>query len=300
MLARKLRALRKRNSIAKIQRSGSSPAVAPLEIAEEFARYYSKLYDGTTAPPDSQKQQKIRSFLEQLPLRSLTQTQAAALGTPITAEEILPIMKELRTSKAPGPDGFSPLYYKKFRTQLAPLLANMYNGFIEGRKPPKELLAATIVVIPKEGKDPSTCASYRPISLLNVDMKIYAKVLATRMSRYLPSLVHPDQVVFFRSRGAPDNIRRTVNLLSIAHATKQPSLLLSLDAEKAFDRVDWTYLWEVLRRFGVGDEMIGGIRALYTSPTASVTTMGGRSRPFDILNGTRQGCPLSPLLFALC
>uniref|UniRef100_A0A8C5MYW4 Reverse transcriptase domain-containing protein n=1 Tax=Leptobrachium leishanense TaxID=445787 RepID=A0A8C5MYW4_9ANUR len=131
-------------------------------------------------------------------------------------------------------------------------------------------------------------------------MKIYAKVLAKRLNRHLPFLVHPDQVGFIPSRGAPDNIRRTVNLLSIAHASKQPSLLLSLDAEKAFDRVDWTYLWEVLRRFGVGDGMIGGIRALYTSPTASVTTMGGRSRPFDIPNGTRQGCPLSPLLFALC
>uniref|UniRef100_A0A8C5R857 Reverse transcriptase domain-containing protein n=1 Tax=Leptobrachium leishanense TaxID=445787 RepID=A0A8C5R857_9ANUR len=230
----------------------------------------------------------------------LSRPQANELATPITTEEILPILKELRTSKAPGPDGFSPLYYKKFRTQLAPLLTNMYNGFLEGKSPPKELLAASIVVIPKEGKDPSTCASYRPISLLNVDMKIYAKVLATRLSRHLPSLVHPDQVGFIPSRGAPDNIRRTVNLLSIAHASKQPSLLLSLDAEKAFDRVDWTYLWEVLRRFGVGEGMIGGIRALYTSPTASVITMGGRSRPFDILNGTRQGCPLSPLLFALC
>uniref|UniRef100_A0A8C5PBN3 Reverse transcriptase domain-containing protein n=1 Tax=Leptobrachium leishanense TaxID=445787 RepID=A0A8C5PBN3_9ANUR len=300
MLARKLRALRKRNSIAKIQRSGDSPAVTPSEIAEEFAHYYSKLYDGTTAPSDGQKQQKIRSFLDQLPLRSLTRPQANALASPITTEEILPLLKELRTSKAPGPDGFSPLYYKKFRTQLAPLLANVYNGFLEGNTPPKELLAASIVVIPKEGKDPTTCTSYRPISLLNVDMKIYAKVLATRLSRHLPSLVHPDQVGFIPSRGAPDNIRRAVNLLSIAHASKQPSLLLSLDAEKAFDRVDWTYLWEVLRRFGVGDEMIRGIRALYTSPTASVTTMGGRSRPFDILNGTRQGCPLSPLLFALC
>lgn len=65
-----------------------------------------------------------------------------------------------------------------------------------------------IVVIPKPGKDPSLCSSYRPISLLNVDAKLLARILANRLNTVITTLIHPDQAGFMPGRGTDINIRQ--------------------------------------------------------------------------------------------
>ncbi|CAJ0925872.1 unnamed protein product [Ranitomeya imitator] len=112
------------------------------------------------------------------------------------------------------------------------------------------MLQATIVPLPKPGKTPDHPSNFRPISLLNTDLKLYSKILANRLSDVIPSLVHRDQVGFIKSRQTLDGTRRMIDLIHVAGSDRTPSLLLSLDAEKAFDRVHWGYLFEVLARFG--------------------------------------------------
>lgn len=82
------------------------------------------------------------------------------------------------------------------------------------------------------------------------------------------------------------------------HSDNSPDIVISLDAEKAFDRVEWEYLFALLK-FGFGDNFISWVKLLYTSPQASVQTNDMRSEYFTLERGTRQGCPLSPSLFAL-
>lgn len=89
-------------------------------------------------------------------------------------------------------------------------------------------------------------------------------------------------------------------MLYHAEATHCPrAAVLSVDLEKAFDTVGWQYLFEVMRYMGLGEEWIRWVQLLYAAPTARVRTGRTVSREYGVFRGTRQGCPLSPLLFAL-
>uniref|UniRef100_A0A8C5MHD9 Reverse transcriptase domain-containing protein n=1 Tax=Leptobrachium leishanense TaxID=445787 RepID=A0A8C5MHD9_9ANUR len=126
-----------------------------------------------------------------------------------------------------------------------------------------------------------------------------AKMLARRLNPILPSLIHPDQVGFVPLRGARDNTLRAINLLHISRVSSIPMLFLSVDAEKAFDRVDWSFLITVLAKLGLGPRWLAWVSALYSNPTALLRVNGSLSSPLSVRNGTRQGCPLSPILFII-
>lgn len=161
------------------------------------------------------------------------------------------------------------------------------------------MLEPHIAVIPKADKDPSQVSNYRPISLLNVDIKLYAKMIANRLLPLIPGLVSADQVGFIPGREARDNTIRTLNIHHWLTSSDTKGFLLSLDAEKAFDRVAWDYMREVLQGIGLLPRMCALINALYDNPSARVKANGLLSNAFPISNGTRQGCPLSPLIFVL-
>lgn len=153
-------------------------------------------------------------------------------------------------------------------------------------------------MILKKEKDLLLCSSYRPISLLNVDLKILSKVLALRLQQVLPSIISQDQTGFMLGRHSYHNTRRLLNIIHSA-SSATPEIVVALDAEKAFDRVEWEYLYDIMGKFGFSRDFISWIRLLYSPPTASLLTNHMLSPSFPLKRGTRQGCPLSPLLFAI-
>lgn len=120
----------------------------------------------------------------------------------------------------------------------------------------RETLGAHISVIHKEGKDPAACGSYRPISLLNLDLKIFTKILATRLAQHLQQLIHLDQVGFIPSREARDSTTKVLNLLYVTRSRKIPCIFLNTNAEKAFNRVSWSFMFAALRHIGLGEVML--------------------------------------------
>ena len=203
----------------------------------------------------------------------------------------------MKTGKSPGMDGFPAEYYKQYIDIMAPILKDVFNeAFTLGTLPPT-FYEALISVIPKKNRDTADPANYRPLSLINADCKILTKILALRVEGALPSIIHSDQVGFMKNRSSTDNMRRLLHLIWSNRTGTDSVVALSLDAEKAFDRVQWEFLFVALSHFGFGQTFISWIKILYKSPKAAVITNGLISPLFNLTRGTRQGCPLSPLLF---
>lgn len=149
----------------------------------------------------------------------------------------------------------------------------------------------------KPGKDPKLCGSYRPIALLSSEYKVFTKVIATRLEKVIPDLIYKDQTGFIQNCFSSDNIRRFLNVICCAKNINTPAVALSLDAEKAFDRLEWPYLFALLEKKNFGPNLIQMIKIL--NPSATIRTNADISSLFPLSCGTRQGCPLSPLLFSL-
>ena len=299
MLARYIKQKEAMTAIPAIKGDGGTLISDPRKINLAFRDFYNNLYTSESVV----EQSGISSFLTDLDLPKLTVDQRDRLDRPITVGEIMEIIKDLPTSKAPGLDGFTSEFYKAYAEELSPLLLGTYNEALEKGNLPPSLTEAVITLIPKEGRDPLECKNYRPISLTSCDSKIFSKILANRLDKVITSLIHKDQVGFINSRSSSDNIRRFVDIM---WATKDdpfddpaPLAAISLDAEKAFDRVEWLYLFSTLECFGFSRKFINWIKLIYTGPTASVMTNGIISAPFRLGRGTRQGDPASPLLFAI-
>uniref|UniRef100_A0A803J6R9 Reverse transcriptase domain-containing protein n=1 Tax=Xenopus tropicalis TaxID=8364 RepID=A0A803J6R9_XENTR len=300
LLASKLKDARADNRILSLKTVDGSNISNPKHIAQEFAKYYSKLYNLKDDPLTPQPHlNSINNFLSKLTMPTLSDTQSAHLNAPITQEEVISTIKSLQNNKAPGPDGFSNNFFKKLSSPVAPQLTKLFNSLHLSQAPRKELFQATITTIPKPNKDTTKVENYHPISLLNSDIKIYAKILANRLNPILRGLISNDQVGFVPTRQAPDNTRKVINIAISANQTRSPCLLVALDAEKAFDRVSWLYLQKVLEKFGFSGTFLEHVLTLYKFPSASIRANGQSSPTFTLSNGTRQGCPLSPLIFVL-
>lgn len=196
---------------------------------------------------------------------SLSESGRCKLDAPLTVEEIELAIAQRPSHKTPGLDGLPTEYYSKFRHLLSPHLLRTFNTALKEGILPPSMWKALIVLILKTYKDPLDCDSYWPMSLNNVDVKILANVLDNRFNRVDPSLVQSDQGGFMPCHSRM-NIRRLFQNLQYPHDHSTTHVIVSLDTCKAFDSVEWPYLFKILQLYEFGSRMIAWVRLFYSSP----------------------------------
>nr|XP_037289622.1 uncharacterized protein LOC119183545 [Rhipicephalus microplus] len=280
-----------------VQRPDGSLISDPTEIEAEFHDYFEAVFHEPHywgPPPEATL---MASLCSRLP--RLAEDEGTVLCGAATEEELRIAIRAMPPNSAPGTDGLTASFYTTFFDVLcAPLLA-VVNMVLQRHTKPDSFSVGRIALILKDGAPPRELSSWRPISLLNVDYKIVASILNTRLRTFLPDLIAPHQACAVPGRSMFANLTATRDVFEYAAQKRVTGAFLSLDQAKAFDRVRHMWLFEVLRRFGLPREFVAVVELLYSDLRSCVAVNGRTTAFFRYTRGIRQGCPLGPTLFVL-
>ena len=160
-------------------------------------------------------------------------------------------------------------------------------------------LATLLTALPKPGRPPDVPENLRPISVSNVWYRVLMKVFVLRLKSALPSVLSCDQHGFAPGRSCTTAVATLLPILERAGRGRDPAYLLTLDLDKAYDRVHRASMDAILRHVGVADNAF--YRMYVSARDAGYVYTGGAAAtsPFTTSVGIRQGCPASPTLFAI-
>lgn len=237
-----------------------------------------------------------QSFYEGLP--KVPMEANAELDAQISADELAAALQSLDSGKAPGIDGLPADFYKAFWPVIGQdLLLVLRDSFNKGCLP-LSCRRAVLTLLPKKG-DLQQMKNWRPVALLCTDYKILSKVLATRLRKVMEHIIHVDQTYCVPGRLISDNVSPIRDILDLSSSLGCDLGLISIDQEKAFDRVEHQYLWQTLNAFGFNSGLIAKIQVLYSDTESVLKINGGLSAPFKVGRGVRQGCSLSGMLYSM-
>ena len=256
-----------------------------LKIA---ANFYDELYKSKKVSDHS-----IDEYLSNLNIENtLSQRESKSLDGRISYKECDKIVSKLKQNKSPGLDGLPAEFYQKIWHKIRKLIVDSFNESYEEKQLSESQRMAVITLIFKKG-DAQLLTNYRPISLTNTDYKILAFCLANRLQNVITSIIDPGQVAYIKERYIGCNIRLIEDICELYEHNNKGAVLMMLDFQKAFDSLEWNFMYKALKMFNIGDSFIQWIQTLYSDPMACIKNNGYLSRGINLERSVRQGCPVS-------
>ena len=196
----------------------------------------------------------IQSFLDKVSLPKINENQTLKCEDVITECELLKALTSMDNDQSPGNDDITKEFYIKFWDVVKKLLCtSIQQSFIAGELTTSQK-QAIIKLIEERDRDKRFIKNCRPISLLNVDMKLISKVLASRLKSAISSTVNENHVAYVNNRFISESSRLISDVLEITNSLDIERILMTVDIEKAFDSINHSFLMYVLKKFGFGKD----------------------------------------------
>ena len=259
----------------------------PEEIRNRWKEYIETLYD---------KQGKPTTL--DIKLEDEREIQADDMGPDLMECEITEAIQQMKKNKAVGVDGIPAEFWKALGNKATAEIVELCKSMYKEGKWPSDFTQVVMVPIPKKTKAVE-CEDHRTISLISHASKIMLKILTKRIEARTKDFIGRNQFGFRKGCGTRDavGVMRMLCERSLEHGND--IYICFVDFEKAFDRVDWKKMMEILKDLQVDWRDRRMIMELYMNQEAVIRVADGESEPGVIGRGVRQGCPLSPLLFSI-
>ncbi|KAF1318193.1 putative Pollike protein, partial [Globisporangium splendens] len=290
----------RRVSIEEVMTPSGSVSSNPQEISLRFLEHWgSEMGDpdspaGRAPPPDETMQRKLLDSI----VCFVAEVDRAILNAPVTASDLASAIRHMKASSAPGMDGLTAGFYQVAPDVFGECLSIVFNARLQRGVLLSSQRKSAVVLLHKKGSRAEP-GNYRPIALVQVDVKVLSKALTYRLQQVILDLIHPDQKGFVKGRSIHHHVRLLADLQDLVTSRDEEAYALFLDFEKAFDRVNWDYMFRVLERMGIGSEFVQWIKLLYTEPQAHLVINQNIQPALHPTRGVKQGDPLSALLFIL-
>ena len=288
----------KKKSIQKLIDSQSGEPIHHQDkISDEVVKFYGNIFRSTDPPSDT-----VNSYIDSSTVGSIPPTLADTLDEFINMEELDQVVNSLKNNKSPGWDGLSAEFYKHFWSDIKEIIFKCFEESVVNQRlsPSQRIGIITLLPKPKPPTELVHLKNWRPITLLNVDYKIFTHIIKNRIIQAIPHLVSKVQTGFQAGKCTSDNlILLCLTLENFHNNENEGGILLQVDFERAFDSVEHQFLFKTLERMGFGENIIGMVKTAFHGCLSYVNVNGYLSHPVYLGRGLHQGSPLSPILFLL-
>ena len=248
----------------------------PHLVKSQVKQFFERRFEG---PPEC----KIK--LDGVSFRKISEGEKAMLSGIFTEEEVFDVVSQCGSSKCPGSDGFNFFFIKSNweiigKDVVKAILFFHSSGFLL-----RGCNASFITLVPKKA-NPSELNEFRPISLVCCIYKILSKVLANRLRKVLPSVIDVNQSAFLEGRGLLDSVLVANETVDFLKKEKKSGLMVKVDFEKAYDSVNWKFLFYMMGRLGFSPIWIKWIKACLESASVSVLVNGSPTEEFKPKRGS--------------